>query len=258
MNEVKNILNDLESIALIETGKINLMNRIDEKFIFSILDLPVILRSLINDFKVLEKEKERIFLYENIYYDTVDLKMYLDHHNGKLNRYKVRQRIYVNSNDVFLEMKFKNNKDRTIKERIEIGKKEEMWNETSKQFISSKTPYNLKELIPTLKVNYNRITLISKQGGEKITFDTDIQFIGNNITKNCKNLVIAEVKQVSKNDSVFFDIMKSRSVREQSISKYCIGIALTNTDIKKNNFKEKLLSLAQIEHDKYDIITSNG
>ena len=47
--------------------------------------------------------------------------LYHDHHNGKLNRYKVRRRRYIDTDTEFLEVKLKNNKKRTIKSRIKLS-----------------------------------------------------------------------------------------------------------------------------------------
>ena len=58
--------------------------------------------------------------YRSLYYDTVDRQFFLDHHNERVNRYKVRFREYVNSGLSFLEVKCKNNKKKTIKNRIQV------------------------------------------------------------------------------------------------------------------------------------------
>ena len=55
--------------------------------------------------------------YKSLYYDTEDWKFYLDHHNGRVNRNKIRFREYVGSKLTFLEIKLKNNKGKTIKKR---------------------------------------------------------------------------------------------------------------------------------------------
>ena len=63
-------------------------------------------------------EGRRIADYNTLYYDTPDLKMYIAHHDRKLNRQKLRARIYVDSGIAFCEVKNKNNKGRTKKKRI--------------------------------------------------------------------------------------------------------------------------------------------
>ena len=40
--------------------------------------------------------------------------------------------------------------------------------------------------------------------------------------------------------------MKKFHIREGSISKYCLGIALTCSGVKKNNFKEKLHTIKHL------------
>ena len=63
-------------------------------------------------YKCVEIENKRVSQYQTLYYDTKDMKLYNEHHNGHLNRYKIRHRTYVDSNLSFLEVKFKNNKGR--------------------------------------------------------------------------------------------------------------------------------------------------
>ena len=226
--------------------KTKLMDRTDTKFTFSNENLMKVLKDVKNSYKVLEIENCRASTYQTLYYDTADLSLYLKHHAGKLNRYKVRHRTYVESKLGFLEVKFKNNKGRTIKKRIKIMEVPQQWvNETS-EFIQSKTPFAAETLVPNIWVNYTRITLVNNENAERVTIDTELEFINKEYTEKMTNLVIAEVKQDKKAPSVFSGAMKKFGIREGSISKYCMGVAVTNKKIKKNNFKEKLISLNNI------------
>ena len=69
-------------------------------------------------YKVLTISGLRQGRYETRYFDTADYEMYTKHHNGKLNRYKVRFRTYVDSEMNFFEVKFKTNTGRTRKSRV--------------------------------------------------------------------------------------------------------------------------------------------
>ena len=60
--------------------------------------------------------------YKSLYFDTEDRKFYNDHHNQRVHRHKVRYREYVDSGLVFLEIKCKNNKGKTIKKRLKVDK----------------------------------------------------------------------------------------------------------------------------------------
>jgi hypothetical protein len=79
--------------------------------------------------------------------------------------------------------------------------------------------------------------------------------VKDDITKEMKGMVIAEVKQEKRKASPFLVIMKKYHIREGSISKYCLGIATMCNDVKKNNFKRKLINIKHIlDHD----ITANS
>ena len=67
---------------------------------------------------ILQIDGKRKHDYKSLYFDTEDRKFYNDHHNQRVNRYKVRYREYVDSGLVFLEIKCKNNKGKTIKKRL--------------------------------------------------------------------------------------------------------------------------------------------
>ncbi|NJN28808.1 MAG: VTC domain-containing protein [Cyclobacteriaceae bacterium] len=94
------------------------MNRTDYKFWFPTNLVPSILSCIKDDYYILTINNQAILPYETTYYDTLKNDMYVAHHNGKLNRYKIRRRSYMVNDVSFLEVKFKNNKGRTIKNRI--------------------------------------------------------------------------------------------------------------------------------------------
>jgi len=243
---VLDILNTYEPITLEEMDNVKLMDRTDTKYTFHISQLEQILALVIDKYRVLEINNKRVSDYKTLYYDTTDFLLYYKHHSGKLNRYKVRHRTYVDSNIGYLEVKFKNNKGRTLKERIK--KKDVLfeWPEDAQQFLSKKTPYAPHTLIPTLWVNYSRITLVNRAGKERLTIDLNLEFKKDDILKQLPQMVIAEVKQEKSKASPFIDTMKKLHIREGSISKYCMAVAYTNPDVKTNQFKQKLLSIKKI------------
>src|SRR5690606_31022332 len=105
---------DFEAITLDQMDQVRLMRRTDTKFVFSIQHLPAMLKIALPDYYMVEIENEREQIYTTTYFDTPEYDMYNIHHNGKLNRHKVRIRKYVYSNQEFLEVKRKNNKGETI------------------------------------------------------------------------------------------------------------------------------------------------
>lgn len=247
MNDnINDLLLPFKPISLQEMDSVKLMDRTDTKFTFHTSQLPAILEQAKKHYAVFEINNTRISNYQTLYYDTVGLELYHIHHTGKLNRYKVRHRTYVDSNLGFLEVKYKNNKGKTFKSRIKEPNVLHHWNELSTQFLLKKTPYIPSDLVPALWVNYSRITLVSLETMERITLDLNLEFKKNNVEKKLPQLVIAEVKQEKTKGSPFISIMKQFHIREGSISKYCMAMAYTEPTIKTNRFKEKLLSIKKI------------
>lgn len=232
-------------------NSVKLMDRTDTKYTFHISELSDVLLATQEYYKVLDIETHRISRYKTLYYDTTDFTLYNKHHSGKLNRYKIRHRTYIESKLGFLEVKFKNNKGRTVKTRIKEFDLPDLNAGNPQNFLQKTLPFDPHTLVPKIWINYSRITLVNKISAERVTIDVNLEFQADDKIKNLNHLVIAEVKQDSKISSPFVSVMRERKIREGSISKYCFGIASIFDGIKKNNFKEKLLNLEKITN--YDL-----
>lgn len=221
-----------------------LMNRVDTKYLISRDKLVPLLEGLLPFYSALEINGKRIFTYENTYFDTPELDFYRQHHQGKLNRFKVRHRDYVDSKKGYLEVKFKNNKGRTIKSRIQSALAS-VDGDSEMAFLNSQ----LKDQFSNLKVSqwgcYQRIALANEAAGERLTLDLNLMFsnVDNNKQVEFPNFFIAELKQ-SKHDfkSPFAQEMARLGIRPKKFSKYCIGTSLLNPALKSNRFKAVLMA----------------
>lgn len=243
MEPLNQTLHFFNTITLEEMDSVKLMDRTDTKFTFNINQLSEVLMAVKDDYRILEVESKKLSRYKTLYYDTINLDLYNRHHSGQLNRYKIRHRTYIESNIGFVEVKFKNNKGRTIKNRVKNFEAPLTWEGKPKDFLDTTLPFSSSILVPTIWVNYTRLTLVNKLSAERLTIDLDLQFIKNETTINLSNLVIAEVKQEKRKASPILSVLKEKHIREGSISKYCMGIAMTTENVKKNNFKPKLLNI---------------
>ncbi len=255
MKEIEDILDCIEPIHLKEMDAVRLMDRTDTKFTFEYAQLTNILFVIAPYYRILEIDTKRIFLYKTLYYDTQELDLYSRHHSGKLNRYKIRHRSYVETNTAYLEVKFKSNKGRTIKERIKDPVAPSEWTENEKSFLDTKLPFDPMTLKPCLWVNYSRITLVNKQTAERVTIDIGLNFANESNEQRFDNLVIAEVKQEKRQQSRFLEVMKELKIKQGSISKYCLGIAVMMKGVKRNNFKEGIKSIKNITGYDYNTAT---
>lgn len=236
-----------ESISLADMDGVTLMNRVDAKYLVPLKMLPNLLEELRLHYRLLEINGHRMCDYETLYFDTPDLRFYHDHQAGRLNRYKIRQRRYVHTNTVFTEVKFKNNKRRTVKTRIpDLTLTDNAWSSETNAFLRKQTPFDPAALAPVLWVDYTRLTLVSRTTAERLTLDLNLSFHNDTLHKSYDRLVVAEVKQDSLKHSYFLDLMKKYHLRQGSLSKYCLGVVSLDKTVKHNRFKEKLKYLSKI------------
>jgi hypothetical protein len=247
--KIREVLNTYEPITLKEMDNVKLMDRTDTKFVFPVTELPSILEAVRPYYRSLEVSGTRLSKYETLYYDTESLSLYNRHHTGKLNRYKVRSRKYVESDLHFFEVKYKNNRGRTIKDRIKTKAIETELSEASAKLLREKTNIDPASLRSTIWVNYSRITLVNKFSSERLTIDVGLHFIVNGRKADLGSIVIAEVKQDKANSlSPIITVMKQKRIKEGSISKYCFGIITMFDQVRKNNFKEKVREIKKLSY----------
>ena len=239
-------LDSYSNYSLNDLSNAKLMNRIDTKFLLPLTLLPRLLADLCSDYSVLEIGDERLFTYENTYFDTPDMQFYNMHHNGKQNRFKMRYRRYVETDTAYIEIKFKSNKKRMIKKRIKVKDNNLLFSDIN-GFATRELQRNFNSLYPRLSGRFRRISLADEKSGERITIDSFLSFkdFPGKESVNLPKHMIAELKQYRRNiSSPFFNLMRHYNMRPVKFSKYCIGtVLLNNGNIKSNRFKQILIKI---------------
>lgn len=236
----------IAEIPLEETSAVGLLDRYDTKYLMSFQQLHAMLERCSSHYLVTSAGSTRVFLYKNLYLDTPRRSMYLDHHNGKTLRYKIRLREYAGFDLVYLEVKEKY-KGKTGKYRLKLeGMKnisqclaDHSVREKMGEFIERHSPYCLRELQPVFRNRYYRITLVHRSRQERITIDSLLSAFLGDREKHINDLVIAEIKHHGRRPSLeFAKLLKQHRIYPDGYSKYCLGSAELHHDIKYNAFKE--------------------
>ncbi len=242
-------LDALQPHDLLQQNKASLMNRVDTKYLLPRFELANLLAALADEYTILNEKGKRLFTYETTYFDSASKRFYLAHHNGKLNRHKVRFRRYVESNTGFMEVKLKNNKGRTIKKRVPMdcqGPDEGKIN----GFVQGCLGENCPNLETSLFVNYQRITLLNKHYPERLTIDLNLSFqcVKSGAVNKLPDVFIVELKREGKQQGTSYSRWASfHGFKPIKFSKYCMGLVLTHDkNIKKNRFKKTILQLIKI------------
>ena len=229
MNQIDEILQSYKPITLEEIDTINLMDRIDTKFIVPISVLYELLE-VVSDYYVLEINGYRNSLYDTTYFDTINYDMFMDHAYDIENRQKIRVRKYLCNDLKFLEIKTKVDEGRTLKKRIKV-KHKGLKRKKNQEFISKYSKYDLFALQKSLRTKFERFTLVNPEKTERITIDTSLHFINKKMNKEVyiEDVAILELKRNKKQDSRIKTFLNEHDIKSIGFSKYCLGMCLTNS-----------------------------
>lgn len=245
--QVGELSRNFKSITLkeLEEAKAQLLTRVESKHLMTLDQCIGLFETLGDDYRVLEVNSSRISRYDTLYYDTNSFFTYIQHHNGKGNRYKLRVRRYGSTGEIYLEVKKKNNKGVTEKSRIRTSWPQEGFLPDQEEFLRSSFPYDYHKFLPMVRTVYDRLTLVSNAFPERITFDTNISFRTIDGERSFPQLVIAEIKyEKGVRNSPALLALHSMGIRKRGFSKYCIGVSLLYRWLKHNRFKSNLLFLS--------------
>ena len=234
----------LSSVDLQRLDQAQLHDRVESKVILRSANVPAALSRLADDYHVLEHDGERLQGYRTQYFDSHALRSYHDHHNKKRRRLKVRYRTYVNSDLTYFEVK-RNVDGRTVKERrMSHVPYNELWLDDA-DFLSVRTGWDAGDLAPSLMVSYDRILLVKKDFGERVTIDLNISFVSSTGATHAPELSICEFKQPKLDRRS--PAMTAMRRRPQKFSKYCMGLASCDPSLRRNRFKKVFRTLEGLE-----------
>lgn len=247
---IANTLACFEAISLDElNNKAAMLERLDNKYILPAETFRPALESFAEHFDVLEIEGKRAFTYATKYYDDEELRGYYDHHQGRRKRCKVRVREYVDAGSSYLEVKLKDKRKVTVKKRLKISDHSNPLNEQAVEFIEEnyRDIYSEgfgKSLHPVIAMHYQRITLVAKEGGERMTIDTSLHFEANGTSREVQpDMFIIETKS-ARGNGIADKILRGRHLHPtKRCSKYCIGMASTGAVERQNKFLPALRRL---------------
>ena len=245
---IDELLTKLQPITLEEMKDIRLMNRTDTKFVTNKEKLVRLLELAEGKYYAQFNNGSKIADYMTTYWDTDDYRFYMEHHNGRAPRQKVRVRTYMDSDTTFLEIKTKNNHGRTKKKRVEVPCQQITGEGGNEEFLKERVHLSLADIHPTVRNRFHRITLVNYGKTERLTIDYDVHFHNMETEQdaNVGPLVIIELKRDGNVYSPVLDILRQLRIKPSGFSKYCIGSVMTNKGLKQNLFKQKLVRLRKL------------
>ncbi len=230
-------------------SKAAMLERLDNKYIVPAARLLPAFERFSGLFDVLEIKGKRAFTYATDYFDDDDAQSYHDHHQGRRKRCKVRIRNYVDAGFSYLEVKLKDLRGATQKKRLKLSAEARGLCTESLAFIDTchsdmyGTPLG-RDLAPVIGMEYERITLVAKEGGERMTIDTRMTFSAASAERDAApDMFILETKS-ARGNGIADKILRAEHLHPtKHCSKYCVGMAALGLVKKHNQFLPALRKL---------------
>ena len=231
-------------------AKAAMLERMDNKYVVRAKTLRAALADLAPLFDVLEIDGRRAFTYETCYFDDPELRSYFDHHQGRRQRMKVRVRRYVEAALCFVEVKLKDKRGITLKKRLPYApEKYGTLDARALAHVSAchEVQYGLpfeRALAPVLQMSYRRTTLVAREGGERMTIDSEIRFLGGaDGFGPADGVYIVETKSAHGHGIADAVLRRHHQHPTRSCSKYCVGLSATGTVQRFKRFRPGLKRL---------------
>jgi hypothetical protein len=220
-----------------------LLTRRDRKYIVPLSVATQFLDRLGESSRVLEIDGRRLFRYESIYFDTPEGSSYLAAAWRRPRRFKVRIRSYLDQGRCLLEIKTRDRRGRTVKERrehpIEIASRLDAADLTFLGACPTLADGG-RTLEPVLTTQYGRSTLLIGEPAVRATIDLDIEALApDGRSVGLDAMTIVETKTAgppSEADRVLW----SMGHRPIKVSKFCTSLAALRPDLPSNRWRRAL------------------
>lgn len=178
-----------------------LLRRIDHKYAVSAEAFARLTDRLLRDHQVLEIDGQRAFAYSTTYFDTPELRCFVDHVEGRLPRFKARSRLYEDTGKCAFEVKLKRSADETDKRQIDYPEadRRRLTEDAMDCLRSALAGQGLEtpaDLAATLTTEFDRVTLAARERSERLTCDFGVRLVcrnGHEVQMH-RDLILVETK----------------------------------------------------------------
>jgi hypothetical protein len=209
-----------------------LLRRIDIKYALARDAFEELLGRLRDDHDVLEIDEQRVFGYSTVYFETPDLRCFVDHVEDRIPRFKARSRLYEDSGECVFEVKLKRSEDETDKRQIgyAAGDRRQLTEEARRCVQSALDDAGLEfsgELTASLTTSFARVTLGPRDRAERLTCDLGVRLTGpgGETASMRSDLVLIETKSEAGESPADRELARME-IGPMSLSKYRVGMSL--------------------------------
>ena len=227
----------------------SLQRRFDAKVILAADQLLPLLGQTANRHAIVDGGNGPIATYRNLYFDTPDGGCIDDHRRGRRARYKIRLHHYPDRQFSTLEIKAKAADEQTRKARRPVPFGQETLSLEDRRFIAKNCPIDPETLVPSLRIDFQRLTIIGLDEPERATFDVNLSFRRGDDQVALPWLVIGELKQARfRARSPMMLALRRAGLRPLPMSKAMTGAGLLDPTVKTQRFRPTLRAVERTAH----------
>lgn len=238
----------------------DLQTRVDRKYLLPAAAADRLLAELDGSARVLEIDGRRVSRYTSTYFDTPWLDSYLAAARRRRRRFKVRTRGYLDTAACFLEVKTRNGRGATVKQRVDhpLGAVGTLTDDAARYVRDALAdagidPSVAGALAPMLRTDYRRCTVYLPQSAARLTIDRALTWCpatyeavdarpGGASGETCValgDLVVVETKSPG-GPGAADRLLWAAGIRPAPLSKFAVGMALLRAGLPANRWYRML------------------
>jgi VTC domain-containing protein len=209
-----------------------LLRRVDHKYAVERDQFARLLERLRDDHQVLEIDGRRAFAYCSTYFDTPELRCFVDHLEDRQPRFKARTRLYEDTDHCVFEVKLKREDGETDKRQVDYEARdaERFTDEARECLAGALGDIGLDapdQMDPTLLTRFDRITFAAREGSERLTCDLGVRLShpDGDAAGLRDGLILVETKS-ERGESPADRALAELGLEPISVSKYRVGVSL--------------------------------
>jgi hypothetical protein len=232
MADLDQLLDAFDGISLDDLeDRAALLRRVDNKYALPLGAFERLARRLSEDHQVLEIDGRRMFHYSTTYFETSDLRCFVDHVEDRVPRFKARSRLYEDTGECVFEVKLKRSDDETDKRQIdyEPAERRRLTDQARSCLNDALDRTGIEppgDLSASLTTAFERVTLAARDGADRLTCDFGVRLIGGDdeAVSMQPDLVLVETKSEAGDSPADRELAQMR-VEQISLSKYRVGMS---------------------------------
>ncbi|MGP4110281.1 polyphosphate polymerase domain-containing protein [Streptomyces sp. 4N509B] len=236
----------LPSTSLEElVARASLQTRVDRKYLLPVTEVRELLALLPPTTRVLEIDGVRGFAYRSLYFDTPDLLAYRMAAHRRPRRFKVRTRVYEESDECWLEVKVRGRRGDTVKHRLPHAPDDHGTLAPGRSFVDATLAENRVAaghdltFVPTLTTRYRRTTLHLPESDSRVTIDLGLTWHDGERALCLPETAVVETKTGARACHVDRLLWRGR-YRPCRISKYTTGLAALRPQLPATPWRRTL------------------